>query len=141
MEGRYFLDTGIFLASFDESDPDRCQIARKLIGTALAEHVGIISYQVVEEVLSLVLDKFEVKLKHPDAESYLERVLLPLCEVYPTSELYQSALTLADERNLAYRDALVVAGARWGSCRVLFSEKFSHGGHFGALSLHNPFTA
>lgn len=139
MEGRYFLDTDIFLWSFDESDPDRCQIARKLIGTALAEHVGIISYQVVEEVLSLVLDRFEVKLSSGDSETYLERVLLPLCEVYPTAELYQSALTLADERKLSYRDALLVAGARWGSCKVLFSGKFTHGGHIGALSLYNPF--
>ncbi|CAM2008361.1 PIN domain-containing protein [Acanthopleuribacter pedis] len=141
MVGRYFIDTGIFLASFDESNPGRCEIARKLIGTALAEHVGIISYQIVEEVLTLVLDRFEVKLSQPDAESYLERVLLPLCEVYPTSELYQSALSLADERKLSCRDALVVAAARWGSCRVLFSEKFRSGGQIGALALHDPFTA
>ena len=139
MEGRYFIDTGVFIASFDDSDADRQNIAQKLIGTALAEHVGIISYQVIEEMLHHFMDRFEKKLEPGDTDEYLERVLIPLCEVYPTVELYETALNLCYERRYSYKDALILAASQRGSCKVLFSDRLKHGGTVGALTIHNPF--
>jgi len=45
------------------------------------------------------------------ASDYLNAVLMPLCTVWPSRNLYVTALTIREETGFSFCDALIVAGA------------------------------
>ncbi len=47
----FFIDTNIFVYSFDSATPQKQQIAQQLIQAALQTRRGIISTQIVQEFL------------------------------------------------------------------------------------------
>src|ERR1700735_2421416 len=53
MNGRFFLDTNIFVYSFDASSPKKAAQARKLIRSAIETRGGIVSYQECKSSLAL----------------------------------------------------------------------------------------
>ena len=74
MKDRYFLDTNLFVYSFDRSAPAKAKRARDLIEDTVTTRKGIVSYQVVQEFLNVALRRFERPMKPPDAEQYLTTV-------------------------------------------------------------------
>lgn len=139
MSDRFFLDTNVFAYSLDKSAPIKATRAADLIRTAVETRIGIISYQVVQEFLNVVLRKSVVTMSHIDAEHYLEAIFRPLLRVFPSQGLYVRALHLAHRHKLPWYDSLIVASAIEGQCAVLFSEDFQHGQEFGNLRIENPF--
>jgi predicted nucleic acid-binding protein len=77
MSDRFFLDTNIFVYSFDRSAVMKAQKATQLIRNALKTQKGIISYQVVQEFFNVALRKFFEPMKADDAEQYLGTVFRP----------------------------------------------------------------
>lgn len=59
MSADYFLDTNVLVYSFDENAPAKQDAARQLIAGALRQGCGVISWQVVQEFLNVVLHKWE----------------------------------------------------------------------------------
>lgn len=139
-KSRYFLDTNIFVYSFDVRQPAKQKRAQSLIDRALSDHTGLISSQVVQEFLSVALRKFEKPMAVQEARSYLDNVLDPLCEVFPTIRLYQHALELAREAHLSFYDALVVSAASEAGCEILYTEDLQPGQRLTGLMIKNPFT-
>jgi predicted nucleic acid-binding protein len=117
MNGRFFLDTNILVYTFDGRAPAKQSLARQLVAEALAGRDGIVSYQVVQEFLNVALRKFDKPMTPSEAQLYLAKVLLPLCEVFPDSSLYSQGLSLVEETGFSFYDALIVApppsGAVW----------------------------
>src|SRR5882724_625685 len=70
MNGRFFLDTNIFVYSFDASSPKKAAQARKLIRSAIETRGGIVSYQVVQEFFNVALRRFSKPMSGVDAEQY-----------------------------------------------------------------------
>jgi predicted nucleic acid-binding protein len=58
MNGRFFLDTNIFVYSFDASSPKKAAQARKLIRSAIETRSGIVSYHVVQEFFNVAPRRF-----------------------------------------------------------------------------------
>jgi predicted nucleic acid-binding protein len=58
MSARFFLDTNIFVYSFDASSPKKAAESRKLIRSAIQTRNGIVSYQVVQEFFNVALRRF-----------------------------------------------------------------------------------
>ena len=58
MSGKYFLDTNIFVYSFDSSAPAKRERALGLIREAVATGAGVMSYQVVQEFFNVALGRF-----------------------------------------------------------------------------------
>ena len=56
-----------------------------------------------------------------------------------TLDLHTSARALAEEHQLSFYDALIVASAIEAGCGILYSEDMQHGGTIGGLSIINPF--
>ena len=56
-----------------------------------------------------------------------------------TLDLYHSARSLAQDHQLSFYDALIVATAIEAGCDTLFSEDMQHGRSIGGLSIVNPF--
>jgi predicted nucleic acid-binding protein len=139
MSDRFFLDTNIFVYSFDQSAPAKARRAAQLIREALTTQKGVISYQVVQEFFNVALKRFSQPMQAADAGQYLIAVFRPLLAVHSSQALYAEALFLHAQSGLSWYDALIVSAAIQARCEMLFSEDLQHGQRFGALQVRNPF--
>jgi predicted nucleic acid-binding protein len=139
MSGRFFLDTNIFVYSFDTSAPKKSAKATKLIRTAIETRGGIVSYQVVQEFFNVALRRFSKPMSAVDAEQYLSTTFRPLLSVHSSQALYGEALRVAGRFGLPWYDSLIVASAVEGKCDVLYSEDFQDGQQIGSVTISNPF--
>ncbi|TDI42425.1 MAG: PIN domain-containing protein [Acidobacteria bacterium] len=139
MRDRFFLDTNIFVYTFDSREPKKQAKAQDLVADALTRGRGVISHQVVQEFLHVATQKFTNPLSESDALLYLDRVLGPLCEVLPTLDLYRSTIGLAARWKYSFYDSLIVAAALKSECAILYTEDLKHGQEVEGVTLMNPF--
>ncbi len=139
MSDRFFLDTNIFVYSFDRSAPAKARKATQLIRDALTTQKGVISYQVVQEFFNVALRRFSQPMQPADAGQYLIAVFRPLLAVHSSQVLYAEALVLQAQSGLSWYDSLIVSAAIQARCGILFSEDLQHGQRFGGLQVRNPF--
>ena len=139
MNAKYFIDTNIIVYCFDDRMPDKKTRSLALIADALQTGNGIISWQVIQEFLNVATRKFKVPLKPEDAKFYLQKVLHPLCQVFPDLEIYQNALGIQDKTNYSFYDSLILAGALREGCTILYSEDLQGGHQVDGLRIVNPF--
>jgi predicted nucleic acid-binding protein len=139
MSDRFFLDTNIFVYSFDQSAAVKARRAAELIQEALTTQKGVISYQVVQEFFNVALKRFAQPMQATDAEQYLNTVFRPLLGVQSSLGLYAEALRLCSQSRLSWYDSLIVAGAMQARCDLLYTEDLQHGQRFGGLQVRNPF--
>ncbi len=140
MSVRFFLDTNIFVYSFDPSSAAKAQTSTELIRQAVATRKGMVSYQVVQEFFNVALRRFAHPMAVAEAEQYLGTVFRPLLAVQSSQALYSEALRLKDRHRLSWYDSLIVAAALEARCSVLYSEDLQHGQRFGDLRIENPFS-
>ena len=139
MNGRFFLDTNVFVYSFDQRSVAKSLRAAQLIREAVAGRKGIVSYQVVQEFFNVALLRFAEPMASQEAEQYLSTVFRPLLAVHSSPALISEALRLTGKFRLSWSDALIVAAAIEGGCSVLYSEDLQQGQRFGELKVENPF--
>lgn len=139
MNGKFFLDTNIFVYSFDRSSVAKLRRSSQLIGTAVTARTGVISYQVVQEFFNVAFRKFATPMTPEEAEQYLGAVFRPLLTVNSSQALYGEALRLTRRYRLSWYDSLIVAAALEAECSVLYSEDLQHGQRIGNLRVENPF--
>ena len=139
MSDKFFLDTNLFVYLFDQSAPSKAVISRKLMNAALDSGKGIISYQVVQEFFNVARRRFAEPMRPDQAEQLLSTMFHRLWTVQPSPALYLRALRLLDRFHLQWYDALIVAGAIEGECRILYTEDLQHGQSIDGLEVQNPF--
>jgi predicted nucleic acid-binding protein len=139
MSDRFFLDTNVFIYSFDKSAPAKSRKAAQLIRDALTTQKGIISFQVVQEFFNVALRRFSQPMQAADAAQYLNAVFRPLLAVHSSQALYAEALFLHAQSGISWFDSLIVSAAIQARCELLFSEDLQHGQRFGSLQVRNPF--
>lgn len=139
MKDKYFLDTNIFVYTFDDLASAKQDRAQKLINTALSDNLGLISSQVIQEFMSVATRKFATIMSLPDLRLYLKQILLPLCEFYPDAEFYDFSMDIKEQTNFSFYDAMIVAAAIRMECEILYSEDLSHNQSIMGLIIKNPF--
>ncbi|HZZ17639.1 MAG TPA: PIN domain-containing protein [Candidatus Sulfotelmatobacter sp.] len=139
MSGRFFLDTNIFVYTFDPHAPAKARKAVQLIRGAANTGEGIISYQVVQEFFSVAFKRFARPMSVAEAEQYFITVLRPLLAVHSSPTIYFEALRIAEKHRISWYDSLIVAAALEGQCDRLYSEDFQHGARIENLRIENPF--
>jgi predicted nucleic acid-binding protein len=139
MSGKFFLDTNIFVYSFDLSAPEKNRRAWQLIREAVHTHKGIVSYQVVQEFLNVALRRFAKPMTTAEAEQFVTTTFRPLLTIHSSFGLFGEALRIAGRFKLSWFDALIVASAVEGQCDVLYSEDLQNGQRFESLRVVNPF--
>ncbi|MCU0936541.1 MAG: PIN domain-containing protein [Gammaproteobacteria bacterium] len=139
MPDKFFLDTNVFVYTFDDGAPEKRERARALVAEALATGNGLTGYQVVQEFLNVATRKFARPMTAAEAARFLAEVLTPLCRVFASIELYRRGLDLAERWRFSFYDALVVAAALQASCRTLYTEDLPHGQRVESLHILNPF--
>lgn len=139
MNGRFFLDTNIFVYSFDRAAAEKARRASQLIRQAVSTRKGIVSTQVAQEFFNVSLRRFRQPMTVAEAEQYLAIVFRPLLAVHSSPALLGEALRLSARHHLHWHDSLIVAAAIEGECEILYSEDLHHGQRFGNLRVENPF--
>lgn len=140
MKDKYFLDTNIFIYTFDAAAPAKQKHAQTLVNAALIDNLGVISYQVVQEFLNVATRKFQPPMSAADAKLYLEQVFAPLCEIYPSMDLYEHAIDINKQTHFAFYDSLMIAAAIKTGCKILYSEDLHHQQSISGLVIKNPFS-
>jgi len=139
MSAKYFLDTNILVYSVDPSDRSKQRRASDLIRDALADGQGIISYQVIQEFCSLARRKFAKPFTWRDLGEFLEKVLVPLCEVQSSVALYRSCLGVAEQMGFSFYDSAIIAAAAQARCETLYTEDMNAGQVVSGVKIVNPF--
>lgn len=132
----YFLDTNIIVYAFDPNEPEKQARARDLIA---ADAPWIISWQVVQEFVSVARHRFRVPLEIDYLESLIDLLLAPHSRISPTPALWCAALRIHQATQYRFYDSLIVAAAIESGVRILHSEDLQHGRRFGELTIVNPF--
>jgi predicted nucleic acid-binding protein len=139
MSDRFFLDTNVFVYSFDRTASAKARKATQLIRKAIDTQKGIVSYPVVQEFFNVALRRFSRPMTAVDAERYLSTVFQPLLAVHSSPGLYAEALRLQSRERISWYGSLIVAAAVQAECEVLYSEDLQQGRRFGSLNIANPF--
>jgi predicted nucleic acid-binding protein len=134
-----FLDTNIFVYSFDQNAPKKAKVAGRLIREGLTTGKSVISYQVVQEFFNVALRRFATPMTTIDAERYLQTVFAPMTTIYSSPGLYAEALGLHARHQISWYDSLIMAAAIEARCDCLLSEDLQHGQKFGGVRVRNPF--
>ena len=110
---RFFLDTNIFVYSFDCKPTGRPACRRPWLRAALASGLGIISYQVVQEFVSAARKPFQNPMTFADIERYCAHHLATDDGgTFLPGAIHSEAL-----RPCPARPALLVRLAHRGRCR------------------------
>jgi predicted nucleic acid-binding protein len=139
MSGRFFLDTNIFVYTFDTSPSAKAEKAMELVKHAIKTRVGVISYQVVQEFFNVAMRRFEIPMTAAEADQYFAATFRPLLAVHSSPVLFSEALRLGSKFQLAWYDSLIVAAALEAQCDVLYSEDLQHGQRLESVTVTNPF--
>lgn len=139
MSAEFFLDTNVFVYSFDEREPGKAGRSRDLIEAALVAGRGCTSWQVVQEFFSVALHKWEKPMAAESAGVYLRQTLAPLCRVMPSSRLWDEALHVHLSTQFRWYDSLIVAAALESGAQILYSEDLQDGWRFAGMTIRNPF--
>jgi len=139
MNARTFLDTNVFVYTFDSASPAKARRATEIIRLAITSGKGMVSYQIIQEFLNVALRKFARPMTIEEAQLYLMTVFVPLLSVHSSASLYADALRISGRYLLSWYDSLVVAAAVQGKCGVLYSEDLQDGMKIGNLRVENPF--
>lgn len=139
MKSKYFLDTCMFIKSFDKEAPKEMEIAKRLIKEALKSNKGIISYQVIQELLIEAMHNFKNPIKPLDSKVYISNFLFPICEVFPTVDLVKSAIDIVVETGLVFNKAIKVASAVQGNAKIFYTNDFGEIYELKGIKVINPF--
>lgn len=137
MSGKAFLDTNIFIYSFDRTDAPKAKLAQQIITDHAGRGNGVISFQVVQEFFNVAFRKFQPALRPEEATNYLLTVLRPFLAVDSSLGLYGAALGIRSRYQLSWYDSLIVAAE--ASCSVLYTEDLQHGAKINGVKIENPF--
>ena len=139
MSGKSFLDTNIFIYTYDNRDPIKQSIADNLVRSLVVEGEAVISYQVIQEFFNWALVKGPVKMPHDEVQRFLTTTFRPLTVVPSSTALVSDAIRIQERYRLSWYDSLIGSAAQHAGCRVLYSEDLQHGHQFGAVTVHDPF--
>jgi predicted nucleic acid-binding protein len=126
-----FFDTNILV--YAQQTGGKADRARALLAGG-----GKISVQVLNEFTAVYRRK-----QRKNWREIAEAISDVLTAVDPplalTLDLYAAARTLAEDHQLQFYDALIVASAIEAGCDTLFTEDMQHDRTFGRLAIVNPF--
>jgi predicted nucleic acid-binding protein len=130
---RCFVDTNVLLYALSGHDSERVkrEQARALL---MAEPFGV-SVQVLQE---FYVNARKGNVGADDLDAMLAQLRrVPVVE--NTLALFDRALAVHQRFGISYWDASIVAAAQELGAKTLYSEDLSHGQHYGAVQVLNPF--
>lgn len=129
------LDTNVLIYAFGKKDDTRKQIAKEIITKC-----NIISLQVVNEMVYVLLKKF--KFQQSEANTVIHFIKQRFIISDLNIATLDQTLKIAAQYGFSFWDSMIVASALNNHCSVLYSEDFQHNQIIeGKLQIINPFTS
>jgi len=139
MSGRSFFDSNIVVYGFDRTDFEKTLVSLGLLAAVAETGGGIISYQVIQEVVNVALNKFRPAMSPYEAGEYVRGLMEEFEVVLWSPGLVSRALDIRERNKFAWYDCLIVAAALEAECDVLYTEDLQHGQRIEGLTVVNPF--
>ncbi len=136
MKGKYFIDTNFFVYLFNMADKEKWDKCHKILNQADKNVHFVISTQVLNEFISVMLNKFKI---HP---LVLKSIVDDMCEyevVETNINVIRKAIDVKALNQLSYWDSLIVSAAKSSKCSVVLSEDMNHGQIIEGVKIQNPF--
>ena len=140
MSDKVFFDTNVLVYAFDQAEPDKGAIARRLIHDFGAQGNLVLSTQVLQEFYVAVTKAGKSILPHEEAEE----IVNDFAE-FPLLQVDRTIISLAMKRHQAgafsFWDSLIVESALRSGCALLLTEDMQDGLTIDSLTIRNPFVA
>ncbi len=135
MRDNIFFDTNIILYSYSVDEPQKREIANKLI---FSQNEILISTQIINETVNILYKKFKIDTKN------IIKVIEELEDIFKivnfSINTQKYALYIKNKYNFQYYDSLVLSTALENRCNIIFSEDFQHNQIIeNRLKIINPF--
>jgi predicted nucleic acid-binding protein len=139
MKDKYFIDTNIFIYSFDKTNPTKMIKSQSIISQALEKNNGSISTQVIQEFANVAIKKFSNPMKSKDLRIYMNEVLFPLCSVFPNFELLEESVEIHERYKYSFYDSMIISAAIISGSNILLSEDLKDKQKIENINILNPF--
>ena len=140
MNDRNFFDTNVLVYAFDQAEPEKGAVARRLIHDCGAQGKVVLSTQVLQEFYVAVTKVGKSILPRGKAEM----IVNDLAE-FPLLQVDRTLVSLAMRRHQAgtfsFWDSLIVEAALRSGCAQLLTEDMHDGLQIDSLTIRNPFVA
>lgn len=134
-----FLDSNVFIYSYDPSDSRKQEIAQKLVLRAIQGEV-LASTQVLAEFASTLLHKMTPAARLDDVKAVLD-TLSPIKLVLADEGIVRRAVEARAAYGIHFYDGMIVAAAERGGCERIWSEDLNSGQKYFGVVVENPFLA
>jgi predicted nucleic acid-binding protein len=133
MTDKSTLDTNVLIYAFGKQDDDRKIIAKEIITKC-----NIISLQVVNETVYVLLKKFNFTL--PEVESIVQFMKQKFVISDLSTNTLDQTIKIANRYGFSFWDSMMIASALNNHCSILFSEDMHHNQIIeDRLQIINPF--
>jgi predicted nucleic acid-binding protein len=134
------VDTNILVYAVDIAEPVKSKLALNLLSNLPTQAPLVVPWQVAAEFLTC-LRRWESsgKIARQQTEDYLNKFVLPLPIVFPTTQSLAIALSLSDNYSLSHWDSMLIAACIEAGVVTLYSEDFSHDTAYDGVRVLNPF--
>ena len=139
MSDSVFFDSNSLIYRFSPLETRKQGLATTLLREAVLRRNGVISYQVVQEVLNVGFKSTKTLLTMPEAALLVESFSIDFQIVSWSLLLVEQALTIKERFRFQWYDSLIVAAALQAQCDVLYTEDLQHGQRIEGLTVVNPF--
>jgi predicted nucleic acid-binding protein len=137
MSDKCFVDTNILMYAHDTAAGEKHERARALVEELWRVRTGVVSTQVLQELI-VNLRRKAAKPLDPAAAREVVVDYLAWQVVVNSGESILHALDLEQRYRISFWDALIVHAAEVSGASVLYSEDLSNGQRYGAVTVVNP---
>lgn len=134
-----FFDTNVLVYAVDSSDATRRERALERLARAARDDTVVLSTQVLQEFYAITTRKLQPPLPPAEAAAQVQR-LCGFQILGISAQNVLAAITLAQQHQLQWWDALILEAALRADADVLISEDGQAGRRFGKLRVENPFS-
>ena len=140
MIGPVFVDTNVFVYLHDDSKPEKKLRADDWIAFLVGQRSGRLSFQVLQEFYVTLTRKLKLAFDEGEPRKIVRE--LASWQTIPIDlAVLERAWLLQEHHFLSWWDALIVAAAQTGECKVLLTEDLQPGQAFGGVQVVDPFEA
>ncbi len=138
MSDRAFFDTNVLVYAFDNGEPVKSVVAKKLIHDFGSDGNLVLSTQVLQELYVTLTKTGRAMLTREDAEEIVNDFAeFPLLQV--DKNIISRAMKRHQSKVFSFWDALIVETALQSGCSQLLSEDMQDGLEIDSLRIRNPF--
>ena len=135
----YLIDTNVFIYSVTEQDPPKPDHARAVLDEIVANGIGSVSTQILNETFSWLTRGERDERKTREAELIVHAVVSNYKVFDTTVEVVLEAIRGARRYQIEIWDSLLWAAAKLNGVPYVLSEDFSHGQTIEGVTFLNPF--